>query len=410
MILVLISDFMQDEIYLSEEVKYYGKFEKVIYFSIKGHQYSNKHLSPCQNMIIGETDIFYRNLLDRFYYLCKGIFNKFGQQELFNIIRSNKLSIFCLKQYSLFAAKSQLAYSHIKKSLDKLEIKENERIVFYSYRMGIGTMAAIYLKKHYFNSKVITRCHGQDLFSFRNSYDYLPFREMIYRNVDKIYCISHDGEAYIRGKYTNVAYKVVTHPLGTAEIPYNNNLSNNPFIILTCSRIVPIKRLHLLAESLKDMSENITWVHYGNGDNGYYEKINGICQQFPSNIQVIFKGFVDNDSLKKLYSKEHYSVFVNISESEGLPVSIMEACSAGLPVIATDVGGTKEIVSSNNGILLKKDFSLEDLKKALRTFVEMDIVQYNNMSAASRKKWEEQYFSRINYQKFSDDVYYLNCK
>lgn len=410
MILILISDFMQDEIYLNEEVKYYSKFDKVIFYSIKGHKYHNRHLSLSENMIIGETDIFYRNLFDRVYYLCKGILNEYGLKELRYLIRSHKFSLFCLKQYSLFSAKAQLAYSHLKKSLIELGVKENEQIVFYSYRMGIGTFAAINLKKQYSNAKVISRCHGQDLFSYRNEYDYLPFREMIYQNIDKIYCISHDGEDYINRKYAYAAHKVKTFPLGTAEIEFNDNLSNRPFVVLTCSRIVPIKRLHLLAEALASMTGNITWIHYGEGDNNYFEKIKQICQQFPNNIQAIFNGFVDNDSLKKLYSKEHFSVFVNVSESEGLPVSIMEVCSAGMPVIATDVGGTKEIVNSNNGILLNKDFTRNELQNALATFIDMDIDQYKNMSISSRKIWEEHYSSKNNYPKFTDDVYFLTRK
>lgn len=37
LILVLISDFMQDEIYLNTESQYYEQFDKVIFFSTQGH-------------------------------------------------------------------------------------------------------------------------------------------------------------------------------------------------------------------------------------------------------------------------------------------------------------------------------------------------------------------------------------
>ncbi len=47
-------------------------------------------------------------------------------------------------------------------------------------------------------------------------------------------------------------------------------------------------------------------------------------------------------------------IFVNPSYSEGLGISVMEAASIGLPIIATDVGGTREIITTDKtGILIK---------------------------------------------------------
>jgi len=49
---------------------------------------------------------------------------------------------------------------------------------------------------------------------------------------------------------------------------------------------------------------------------------------------------------------------MNLSETEGIPVSIMEAQSAGVPILATNLGGTSEIVNNENGFLVEKDFNL----------------------------------------------------
>ena len=46
-------------------------------------------------------------------------------------------------------------------------------------------------------------------------------------------------------------------------------------------------------------------------------------------------------------------IFVNPSYSEGLPTTVIEACAVGVPVIATDVGGTREIIREGvNGFLI----------------------------------------------------------
>ena len=109
--------------------------------------------------------------------------------------------------------------------------------------------------------------------------------------------------------------------------------------------------------------------------------------------------------LKTLYNEHFIDLFVNVSESEGLPVSIMEAMATGIPVIATDVGGTAEIVNSDNGFLIPKDFTEEQLKEI--------IIRFNNLSFVERAKlrenayltWNEKFNSEKNYQKFVSDVF-----
>ena len=47
-----------------------------------------------------------------------------------------------------------------------------------------------------------------------------------------------------------------------------------------------------------------------------------------------------------------YDVFVNSSVSEGVSLTILEAMAAGLPVVATEVGGTPEVVTAETGVLV----------------------------------------------------------
>ena len=61
-------------------------------------------------------------------------------------------------------------------------------------------------------------------------------------------------------------------------------------------------------------------------------------------------------------------MFINVSSTEGIPVSIMEAMSFGIPVIATAVGGTPEIVNNENGYLLSKDPSAKELAEVIQNF------------------------------------------
>ena len=406
MTLILISDFMQDEIYLNEEVKFYKNFDRVVLFTVKGHVYSNNRLTIPDYIEVGDLDIQYGSIFDKAKCLFRGIFNKESLSELSYLIKSRKLSLNSIKSYALFSAKTYLIYKKIEKKLNELSIDTSDPIVFYSYRVGFSSLACCKLKKIYYKSKVVSRAHAQDIFEFRNKDYYLPYRSYVYNNLNEIYCISNDGMNYLSNNYKELKNKLFIYRLGTKNISINKNINNKKFIILTCSRIVKIKRLHILAETLKNIKDiDITWVHYGDGDSDYLRFIKEILKKCGPNIKVKFKGFVNNDDYLKKISIEPYSVFINISESEGLPVSIMEAESAGLPIIATDVGGTSEAVIDNyNGILLDKDFTTNDLENSILKFSSMDINEFNEFRNNSRSIWESKFKLSENYKVFIEHI------
>ena len=76
-------------------------------------------------------------------------------------------------------------------------------------------------------------------------------------------------------------------------------------------------------------------------------------------ITYEFKGNVDNAEILKYYRENSIDCFALLSEHEGAPVSIMEAESAGIPIVATDVGGVRELVDGN-GFLLSSNPSEKD--------------------------------------------------
>ncbi len=63
-------------------------------------------------------------------------------------------------------------------------------------------------------------------------------------------------------------------------------------------------------------------------------------------------GFTANYDILNFYKSNPVDLFINVSESEGIPVTIMEAMSYGILCLATDVGGVKEIVFEGVGNLL----------------------------------------------------------
>ena len=145
-------------------------------------------------------------------------------------------------------------------------------------------------------------------------------------------------------------------------------------------------------------NKKIQWIHFGEGPNR--EKVQKIIGNFLPSIQGKLYGFTPNIQILEHYKNHPVDIFVNLSTTEGgAPVSIMEAISCGIPVIATNVGGNPEIVSEKNGLLLNADPTLMEIAQAF-----FKIIDNPEETFQKRKNsimiWREQYNAHENFENF----------
>ena len=118
-----------------------------------------------------------------------------------------------------------------------------------------------------------------------------------------------------------------------------------------------------------------------------------------------FAGQLENTAILDFYRSNPVSVFVNVSSSEGIPVSIMEAISFGIPVVATNVGGTSEAVRDGfNGFLLEKDFTPRSLMEKIRQIRDLSDAEYKALCVNSRTIWETKFHAIVNYSRFYEEI------
>lgn len=283
---------------------------------------------------------------------------------------------------------------------------------FYSYWFFDTALVALYLRK-YFNlenkSIVVTRGHGYDVYKNRNRFGYMPFRNQTLDKIEKVYICSEEGTRYTRLQYPGYDKKIETAYLGTEDFGVGKTGGEKGKIrIVTCSYIVPVKRVERLAESLKkleetDMGIQIEWICFGDGE--LKRTLVEYCKNNLKKTKVIFKGFQKNEVVLNYYKHNRVDMFINLSSSEGLPVSIMEAYSFGIPVIATDVGGTAEIVENQEtGILLEADFKNEDLCNSILSLANLDFEHTEILRKKCREKWKRLFFADVNYSMFYKEL------
>ncbi len=151
-------------------------------------------------------------------------------------------------------------------------------------------------------------------------------------------------------------------PLGLELEPYQNlssfrgvlrerlGLEPGVPVIGTVSRLVPIKGIHYFLQAAKDVLSILPRAHFVIvGDGELRPDLEKMTEDLGLNGSVSFTGFWED--LRQIYAD--VDVVVLTSLNEGCPVSIIEALSAAKPVVATAVGGVKDVVDDRvNGRLV----------------------------------------------------------
>ncbi|MFH1292398.1 MAG: glycosyltransferase family 4 protein [bacterium] len=153
-------------------------------------------------------------------------------------------------------------------------------------------------------------------------------------------------------------------PVGAEQPSHKSGKFKIVFIGRLAKPKLPILLLEAfndLPTELKDQSELLII-----GDGPQKESLEQFSNQ--KNLkQVQLAGDLSREEI--FATLQQSNIFVFLSQWEGLPYTILEAMRAGLPVIASDVGGVKEMVSQRNGILIK-DNKKEVVTRALRILLE----------------------------------------
>jgi len=251
----------------------------------------------------------------------------------------------------------------------------------------------------------ISRAHGFDLYEDRHREGFIPFRKFQLKNVSKLFLISKNGVEYIKSKYPQYQHKYQLSYLGI-ENNHRLNLSipaNKEYLLVSCSRLIDIKRVHLIVEALAKITDfQIRWVHFGDGP--LLKQVKDLAKKnLPDNIKTEFKGMIPNQAVLQYFQNNFVDCFINTSSSEGLPVSIMEATGYGIPVLATNVGGTNEIVNNSTGILLSEHPEPIEIAQNLQ-----EVFMSFSRNAGFRQKvynyWNNHFNAEINYQRFTNTL------
>lgn len=293
------------------------------------------------------------------------------------------------------------------------------RGIIYSYWMNQASIGAILAGKK-LGWPVISRVHGGDLYTERYPGSFLPWHEWKVRNLNHLLPVSEFGQRYLQKRYPDASSHIKIFRLGVRE-PATDNANQTeaniagpnqevPFHMASCSSVISLKRVDRIMDTALALRKRwdsnprfeksqIQWTHIGHGA-GWADLSKRVKNINLPGLNIRLTGHMPNEQITSYYLRENVNLLVNYSTSEGIPVSIMEAFSCGIPAAAPHTGGIPEIVNSSTGILFDSGAEPDKLAQLVDNAVQSG--KLAKMGAAAKKKWEKEYHLETNYRRFMD--------
>jgi glycosyltransferase involved in cell wall biosynthesis len=254
------------------------------------------------------------------------------------------------------------------------------------------------------------RYHASDLYIHRPEVGgFYPWRQELWKTTDLSVFISDHGCSYFHGlaRERNLGRSKVLR-LGSRDFgPPRQRIETgeqSPITIVSASWIMPIKRVEMIARLAIELSQQrpTIWHHFGSGMSKELDRV--LAEERGLGLQIILHGQVRCDELQRFYREHAVTLFVNLSRDEGIPVSIMEALNADIPVVATAVGGTSEVVIDGRSGILVEPIECANLQR-LASRIIAELRPGGALALVhSRAVWEERCNGRSNAEILTDEL------
>lgn len=245
----------------------------------------------------------------------------------------------------------------------RLDIPPAEWRVIYFYWGRGAAESTILLRKALAAQRVVVRLHRFDLYADHAHHGYLPYRSAVW-SADVICTVSEDGATWLTDRWPELCTRVQVRRLGSPSMPVPAARSKDGVLrVVSCSSLTPVKRVDQIPGILAATGfDRIEWTHIGDGPER--TRVEEALTAF-SDVRARLLGLLTPSEVRHELVSEPYDLFLNVSTSEGVPVSIMEALAAGIPVVATNVGGTSELIDRSVGRLVEPRLDARSVASAI---------------------------------------------
>jgi glycosyltransferase involved in cell wall biosynthesis len=226
--------------------------------------------------------------------------------------------------------------------------------------------------------------------------------------MDRVFVISENGADFLRQRFPESRQKIEVARLGTLPPEGRAQCSSDGTLrLVSCSTASPVKRLDRIVEVAEILSSEkdrkVEWLHFGGGPE--LNHIRELCYQLESpNLTCNFAGNTPLEDILRHYVQKPVDVFINSSRSEGIPVSMMEAMSAGIPCVAPSVGGIPELLQEGSGgVMISPEAPPKEIADACLQ-ITADPEAWTVRSNQAFESWSKNYSANNNFSRFAQEI------
>ena len=197
------------------------------------------------------------------------------------------------------------------------------------------------------------------------------------------------------------AKKIIIIPNGINVERFKNlkkkEKSKKEFVIVTTSSLIPRNGIDTLIDAVALLPRSESWKVVIAGDGPERERLRLLIEKHHLQNKVKLVGRIENRKIPELLSSA--DLFVRPSRHEGFGVSMLEAMAAGVPVIATPVGGIPDFIKQETTGLLVDPEKPEQLAESIGR-----LMQDNNLYKSLQKYALNLVTKKYNWENITDEV------
>lgn len=279
------------------------------------------------------------------------------------------------------------------------EFKPDATLAFF----GLPSGAAAWLLKKFCGVPYVVSLRGGDVPGFR-PYDFrlyhklaAPFLRVIWHSASAVVANSKGLHQLAAAFDSTIEIPVIPNGVDLENFSVPARDWSAPRL-LSVGRVVYQKGLDLGLRALSGLKD-IEWEWRIAGDGPQVPVLQAMAKEYGLDDRVSFLGWQTAEHLKAQYAAAN--IFLFPSRHEGMPNAVLEAMASGLPVVATRIAGSEELVADGETGALVPAEDVESLRESLRPLLVQKEMR-ERMGRASRQRVEESFsWSRVaeQYQK-----------
>lgn len=317
---------------------------------------------------------------------------------------------YCDKKIKISFERNPFKLNNLKaiKQLKKVIMQEKYDIIHTHTPMGsvVTRLAALKARKKY-NTRVIYTAHGFHFYKGAPKLNWMlfyPVEKFLSRFTDTLITINQEDYYLAKNKFkcNDVQYvpgvgidenkfNIKMTKKEKSELRKSLGLKDDDFVMIYPAEISKRKRHIWLVNTLNELLKNNPKIHLLLPGK---DSLNGECHKLIDELnlenQIHMLGY--RKDIPKLFQISDISI--SSARQEGLPVNIMEAMYVGLPIVASDCRGNRDLVESNiNGYLINLDDS-DDFSNKIELLYK-DVNKRKELSLGSKDKIKEYMLDNI---------------